>query len=230
MDTATPKKNILFKQCTLADLDDWFDLQQVFYSNLLDEWLGYAEQVSLTETEQASLKQWRDLLMRHVHDWNEQELSMHFIARIFSLANFHNDQFNLFAQRTIAAQINEIELSGKPDGLIASGMRLPKLPFFCLNEFKKEEHSSNDPAGQLLASMLVAQHQNKTILAQQKMPVYGCYVIGRYWYFVVLKGNKYAISADHSAIKSDIFDIVKMLKGLKELLLAQVKSLAIPKK
>ena len=49
------------------------------------------------------------------------------------------------------------------------------------------------------------------------MSNYGSYVIGNNWYFCVLEGNLFAKNKDYSAITEDIFDIFRILKGLKEI-------------
>lgn len=71
----------------------------------------------------------------------------------------------------------------------------------------------------------MTQSKNKAVLGEQAMPIYGCYVVGRSWFFMVLEGKEYAISEMYVATKSEIFDIVKLLKGLKVILLAQVAQL-----
>lgn len=70
----------------------------------------------------------------------------------------------------IAGQVGDTIIKGEPDGLIARGLEYPETPFFCLNEYKKEE-SADDGLGQLLAAMLVAQSLN-----EGTQPIYGAYV------------------------------------------------------
>jgi hypothetical protein len=61
-----------------------------------------------------------------------------------------------------------------------------------------------------LAAMMLGQLENGT-----DDPVFGCYVVGRFWFFMVLKGKDYAISREFSAANEDIFDILKILKALR---------------
>ncbi|MEO0040913.1 MAG: hypothetical protein RL329_361 [Bacteroidota bacterium] len=58
--------------------------------------------------------------------------------------------------------------------------------------------------------MLVTQQNN---LPNQQL--YGSYVIGRSWYFVLLEGNTYAVSRAYDATQADIFVIVALLKKIK---------------
>ena len=53
-------------------------------------------------------------------------------------------------------------------------------------------NSSGDPAGQNLAAMLVGQQQN-----ENGAVLYGCYVVGRLWYFMVLQGKTFTISKSY---------------------------------
>ena len=65
--------------------------------------------------------------------------------------------------------------------------------------------------GQALIAMMVAQEYTNN-----DHPIYGCYVVGRYWYFMVLKDQKYAISNTYVATHdSEILDIFRIMLGLK---------------
>jgi hypothetical protein len=96
-------------------------------------------------------------------------------------------------ERDLAVKIDDYELSGRVYGLIATGFRNPKKPYFCLNECKKGTDPNGDPKGQALIAMLAVRQLN-----QNDSPVYGCYVIGRDWYFMVIENKRYSISRDYS--------------------------------
>ncbi|MEM7129260.1 MAG: hypothetical protein AAF702_23205 [Chloroflexota bacterium] len=150
----------------------------------------------------------------NVHDWNEYELDSHFIGPIFSIVNYSSTKFNHFGQRDLEGVVEGIRLSGKPDGMIASGRRKPGKPFFAFQEYKRNLDPGGDPAGQALAAMLVGQS-----LDEEPKPLYGCYVVGNAWRFITLEGKEYAISHDFSAITDDIFDIFRILKALKQIVI-----------
>ena len=82
-------------------------------------------------------------LIAHVHDWNEDELIFGFIAPLMLFANYSDEMFNFFSQRAFGCTVEGVELSGKPDGMIASGKRRPQKPYFCFQEYKREQ----DPEG-----------------------------------------------------------------------------------
>jgi len=78
-------------------------------------------------------------------------------------------------------------------------------------------NNSPDPAGQLLAAMLVAYEHNLAVPELKEKPVYGAYVIGRLWYFVVLKAKEYDISLAYDATHEDqLLDIFRILKANRQ--------------
>ena len=49
-----------------------------------------------------------------------------------------------------------------------------------------------------------------------RLPVYGCYVVGRFHFFVVINGKEYAVSkAFDSTDFKDILQIFKMMRFVK---------------
>ncbi|MEM8527498.1 MAG: hypothetical protein AAGG68_22850 [Bacteroidota bacterium] len=205
-------KRVKFSTCTLSFMEDVFGLEPNLRLDTLDDWLKVVAPV--TEMEQYQLQQLQKSLSINIFHWNEQELSLNFIGPIFSAVQFTTKKSNFFAQRHINGVIDNTELFGKTDGLIASGFRSPKKPYFSFHEFKKEMDSSGDPAGQNLAAMLVGQ-----VLNEQKNPIYGCFVNGQNWYFMVLEGKQYAISNPYfAATEQGVLDIFRVLKGLKKMI------------
>ncbi|MEM7133297.1 MAG: hypothetical protein AAF702_43765 [Chloroflexota bacterium] len=180
----------------------------------LDAWLN--QPIELTQREKENLQEFQDLLQFNILSWNEQELALHFIGPVFSLVRFSTEQFNLFAERYIEAIVDDVKLSGKPDGLIATGYFEPEKPFFCFQEYKKEVDNSGDPIGQVVAAMIVGQQLN-----QENLLMYGCYVIGRNWHFVTLNERNYSISQAFEATTDDLFHIFRILKVLKQRIIQQ---------
>ncbi len=197
-----------FKDCTLKFLEKTFNLEEFDSLPALDSWLNATTELSDFETKH--LIYLRKILDFNVHDWNEYELDSHFIGPVFTLTNFSSKKFNHYAQRPLKGIIDNYELSGKPDGMIASGRREPEVPFFAFQEYKKELDPEGDPAGQTLAAMLVGQALN-----ENRFPLYGCYVVGSFWYFMALNNRAYSITNGLNALTDDIFKIFSLLKTLK---------------
>lgn len=200
------------KDCNLRFLEKTFALEEVDALPALEDWLNL--QSPLLAFEKEALIRLRQVLDFNVHDWNEYELDSHFIGPIFTLVNFSSKKFNHYSQRFIKGEVGDYLLSGKPDGIISAGRREPETPYFAFQEYKRELDPYGDPAGQVLSAMLVGQSFNDDPL----VPVYGCYVNGRDWYFMALSGKEYSISKDYSAVTDDIFDIFRVLSTLKEII------------
>lgn len=200
-----------FKDCNLKFLEKTFGIEQIDTLPALDSWLATPSVPSAFEEE--SLLHLRSVLNFNIHDWNEYELDSHFIGPIFTLVNFSTKKFNHYSQRYLQGQVGDYQLFGKPDGIVSAGRREPETPYFAFQEYKKELDPNGDPAGQALAAMLVGQSLNDDL----SKPIYGCYVNGRDWYFMVLLGKEYSISQDFSATTDDIFEVFATLKALKEI-------------
>ncbi len=206
-------KKIKFSDCRSEFIEDTFQIVQVRNHEILDNWLQQKNNIKIDNIETTLLDRYKEILIDNVRTWIERELTEYFIAPLFALVNFNTDKFKLFCRR-ISATIDEIELYGEPDAIIATGRYSPKLPFFCLNEYKRQEENRGDAAGQALAAMLATQEQNKN-----DKPVYGIYVVGKYWHFMILKDKQYAISKAYVADDKEIFDIYKILKALKNIIM-----------
>ncbi len=204
-----------FSECTLAKLDKMFILNQTYKSQPLQDWLN--GNVEISDTENNVLEMYRQILTIQGHDWNEVELRKHFIGPMLTLVNFSSKKIGMFAERSFSGIVNSIEMGGVPDSIIASGFREPEKPYFCFQEYKKERDPLGDPAGQALAAMLVAQEIN-----EHKHPIYGCYVVGDLWRFMILQGKTYAISKAYVATDDAIFDIFRVLKALKQIIIRLV--------
>jgi hypothetical protein len=83
-------------------------------------------------------------------------------------------------------------------------------PYFFLHEYKRFKGSEANPLGQVLSAMLAAQTLNHT--ADQ--PIYGCFVYGRAWTFVLLQGQTYAAGQAYDA--ADPEEIVKIWSILQD--------------
>jgi hypothetical protein len=79
-----------FKDCTLVYLEKTFGLRAASGCNELESWLNNDIKLSHSEKDEIALLQ--SLLKHNVLHWNEQELSLHFIGPMFSLARFIRDE------------------------------------------------------------------------------------------------------------------------------------------
>ncbi|RLC05243.1 MAG: hypothetical protein DRI57_27670 [Deltaproteobacteria bacterium] len=201
-----------FSKWTIGEVEDTFNLVVVEEFELLKEWLRMKVQPS--EEEKKLLDKLSRKLHRHAWDWNESELRFNFISPLLLAVDFDQENYQPFADRELTATFEDETLSGVADFLVASGRRSPKHPFFFINEYKKEHDSSNDPFGQLMAAMIAAQKLNN-----DNNPLYGAYVLGRFWFFVTLNGREYSVSeACNAAKKDEIREIFCILNNTKTII------------
>ena len=111
-----------FRQCTIILLEKLFNVREIHNMPLLTHWLEHEAEISDDEKKELLLLQ--ENLLRNLRNWNETELAYEFIAPIVRLVNFSGENRRFFAERPLSSKISAIELSGKADGIIASGLRL----------------------------------------------------------------------------------------------------------
>ncbi len=198
-----------FRDWTLEKVERTFQLVQITTMPILEELLSY--EFSPNEHETYNLLSLSQNYSEHGgDDWNEIELENKLISPVIVASGIDNKNFAYFLERELSFTIDNHELSGKVDGMIATGFRSPQMPYFCLNEYKRGTDPYGDPRGQALIAMLVAQKLN-----DNRKPIYGSYIIGRNWYFMALVGKEYAISKDFSCVDDEMFDIFRILKSLR---------------
>lgn len=204
------------KSYSEAELIDTFGLTKTIQNHpLLKEWLD-TPTLQLTEVEESIFQTILQEAMINMSAWNEEDLKMNFIAFVISLANLKsNEKFRTYYEKTLEGEIEGHFLKVKSDFMIAKGiLDLVKVPYFHFQEYKKEKDPYGDPIAQLIEAFLVAQERNKN-----GKPLYGCYVVGRFWYFVVMEEKNYCVSiAFDSTQASDLLQIIAILRKFKEIL------------
>jgi hypothetical protein len=194
-----------------------FNIRTVFSCEVLHNWLNTND--SVTEFEDTTLNLALNRYAELGKGWNEEELKMHFISTIFNVANPNIANIcKTYFERPLEGVINNYLMHVITDCMIAS----PKLggdpdkPYFFLQEFKQSQRfGRTDPQGQMLAAMLLAQKVN-----DDNKHLYGCFVVENNWRFTTLHGLDYCVSHQFDATrKSDLLQIVFILRKLKELIL-----------
>ncbi|MCB1192990.1 MAG: hypothetical protein KDK90_21270 [Leptospiraceae bacterium] len=200
-----------FKDWTLTKLDKTFGLRQIWECELLKEWENNT--IKVEEADKIILLKLQKSLIRGGRSWNETELENKFISPLIMTADIDDEEIGYFLERNLSHVIGEYELSGTVDGMIATGFRDPDIPLFCLHEYKRSVENQGSPEAQVLAAMLVAREKNNN-----KLPIYGLFVVGLVWNFIVLNHNEYCISIEYTASNGGIFDIFRMVKRLKQII------------
>lgn len=203
--------NLNFEQWYDEDVEEAFGIQKlkVQEHQKLQEWLQSEENILLD----SRIKKLQDLLYENVDTWNEEELKMLFISPLLSEIDFNNyPHYKVFLERKAEIKTETVEAQGKIEWMVAQGRHRPKQPFFFLHEYKREGGTKYNPLGQLLMAMVYAQQQNQ----EQDFPIYGIYIVGRNWFFVVLGGKEYAVSRAYDATQdNDLEHVISTLNKVK---------------
>ena len=200
-----------FENWETQDIEEIFNITELKNMPLLEDWL-HTPILPLEEAENRIVERLRNKLLDNADFWNEDELKLQFIAPLLLIVNYDIPNCKTFSQRMLSATINGIEIGGRVDFMLAKGKQKPVKPYFFIHEYKQEtKKGSSDPKGQLLAVLLTAQAKN-----DKTMPLYGCYVLGRSWFFLVLNGSEYAVSNSLNASDSDIYQIIAILRKIKD--------------
>jgi hypothetical protein len=215
-----------FEKWETEEVELTFGIRRVDTLPLLTEWLNAEEPTDAYERE--TLQRNHRAFQRKASFWNEDEIKFFFISKVITLVDFNKEKvYSTFTQRTLTAQVtdiqgNTLDLRGRVELLVARGEQKPRQPFFFLNEYKPQfKTTQSDPVGQLLISMVATQSLNNPI-----RPMYGVYVVGQLWWFVLLEGKDYAISKPFDAADETtlfkIFSILKRCKTYIETAIAEV--------
>jgi hypothetical protein len=199
-----------FDTWTYEQVEDTFGIKPIRTNAQFEEWLDTTT-YEPNDAEKKLLDEYRNLLFDEVQNWNEDELKLFFIGPVLGLIHFKTTHFKPFTQRTLTIDNGIASASGKVDFMLAKGKMIPKIPYFCLHEYKQENRRENDPLGQLLIGMVAAQAKNASAI----LPIYGCYVSGRNWFFVLLEATTYCLSDAYVATSKDVYEIFAILKKCK---------------
>ena len=195
---------------------DAFGLKKIYNQGPIIDWVTATGE--LTPMQKTLLDDIYITTFEKVGGWNEEEVKMKLISFLFYIASFEEEgKIATFYERDLAAEIDNKRLSVTCDCLVASplGLSSPKLPYFFLQEFKRRKKTQNDPEGQMLAAMLIAQHKNN-----DGKPIYGAWLTGSFWEFAVLDGKTYYSSYTFNSVEQqDLLQIIFILRKLKDLIL-----------
>jgi hypothetical protein len=190
-----------FKDWDALDIEILLGIPQVQHLALLSDWIAN-QNINAIEPH-ALLASLREELIRYYRAWNEAELQCRFIGPLLHSIHLHGKYYNNFFERKLKAEIATYRVEGIVDFMVASGTYEPEQPYFFLHEYKRFKGTEADPLGQLLIAMIAAQQYNS-----DGLPVYGCFVAGETWRFVILVGKEYATSQAYDATNEQELRII----------------------
>jgi hypothetical protein len=204
-----------FEKWLREDVEMTFGIKWNDTLNSLKIWL--ATDYPIQEKELENLADLHVNLKKNLDFYNEDELKLFFISEVLRLVRFQSDVYRAFSQRPMEFSTKTVDnqvvnVKGVVDLLVAKGQQTPKTPYFFLQEFKPSLKHNNDPLGQLLIAMLAAQVNNQI----PNKPIFGSYILGEHWYFVVLDGKEYAVSKAYDVrVLEELINILRLLKVQK---------------
>lgn len=205
-----------FEKWKTEEVERTFGVKNVQSMALMQDWLQF--QQPLTVEEEKTAEKLRLFLQKMANFWNEEDMKVFFMVPILQIVDFYKfDTYRTFMEATMEGNLTDIQgerchLRGRVEMVVATGKQDPQTPFFFLNEYKAQLKIVNDPQGQLLITMLVAQAKNNG----KNLPIYGLYNIGQFWFFLVLKDNEYVSSKAFDATeKDDLKQIINLLQYVK---------------
>jgi hypothetical protein len=205
-----------FEQWLKQEVENEFQLVRSFHSVLLNDFLTQIPTLTAIEMEKAEAL--REKLFFFVDSWNEDDLKLNFIGPILQVIDFQQPKYRVFYNAFLKITLQGAEIAGRVDGVLAKGSQIPEKPLFFLQEYKPEKLKNSDPLGQLLVAMVAAQVINKN----HTETLYGCYIMGRNWFFVELTDKEYAVSNAYDATNHDVFKIVAILSKIKQLYIQKI--------
>jgi hypothetical protein len=200
-----------FKDWQYEEINDTFGCSRKFEHPLFVDFAAMILENNYPQRQ--SIEDLRKLAFEYIDTWNEDEYKFMFISPLIALIKFNSPNYKIFTQRPMSMTYDNG--TKKTDGLVefmlATGLQTPKKPHFFLHEYKPEKRRDNDPLGQLLIAMIASQQLN-----QDEKPVYGIYVNGRNWFFVILEDKTYYTSNPFVVSTDDIFTLVAILEFFKK--------------
>ena len=200
------------KQYSEAQLIDIFKLTRLVgnqSSALMQSWLDC--ETTLNQGEQYLFDLIFNDAYQNIDGWHEEDLKMKFICFVLRLGNLvDNDRFHTYFERTLESTIDGHFLKVKTDFMLAIGiLDMPQIPYFHFQEYKRQTDPNGNPIAQVLEAMLIAQTLNAN-----NQPIYGAYVIGKFWNFIVLENKTYSLSKTFDCTEHD--DLVKIIAILRK--------------
>jgi len=194
-----------------------FDLKYIKQEDniLLNNWLDAIS--TFEDYELIILEKLRKEAKIKISSWNEEELKMKYLSFIVSFANYNeeDEEYNVYFERPISAEVEGTKINVIVDFMIAKGVRdYVQKPYFCFHEYKREKKYNDDPIAQVLLAMLAAKENNKN-----DKPIYGAYIIGQNWFFMVMENKNFSISKAYDCTeKEDLYKIISVLRKFKTII------------
>ena len=212
--TLRTKNSYYFSEIDNNRFQKILDIKFVNKENIFNELFEY--KYTISDYENKFLNDWLDIHKFYLKYYTTFQLQSQFINLLLSIVNFNTDNLKSWHEYEISSTINNYELKGEIDFILASGVDKPINPYFIITKFN-HLNKNNTALSQLLAGMLVVMTKYSTNF------LYGVYNVGKMWNFVILEKNvsgeyQYCISSGLNSIKiNNLKQIYITLQAIKQI-------------
>jgi hypothetical protein len=199
-----------------------FGLNHVKQLSSLSDWMNYTPP-PLTGRDLTSLQLALEQFGERARFVSESDIKMKLLGPAINASGFDNKEFSTFGEVPIRTELTatdgtKLKVSGRPDLVVALGEIEPSLPYFCLQEYKRQSGSKSDPQGQVLIEMLAAKQVNLNEGNDLKV-IYGAFTLGRELNFLTLENKQYALSKTYLLdVEQDLIDVTLRIRALKHII------------
>lgn len=208
-----------FSKWQIDMLNRAFDLKDVEQLESLTDWMAYMPP-PLSQEELSSINVALRQFGKRARYVSEGDIKMKLLGPALNASGFDNDKFSTFGEILIRTELTtpngtKLKVSGRPDLMVALGEVQASLPYFCMQEYKRQSGSKSDPQGQVLIEMLAARQINLNEGNELKA-IYGAFTLGRELNFLTLEGSEYALSKTYLLdVQQDLIDVTLRIRALK---------------
>lgn len=196
-----------------------FGLHKVQQLTSLTDWMAY-NPPPLTDRDLSSLELALEQFGDRARHVSESDIKMKLLGPAINASRFDNTEFSTFGEVYIKTELTaldgtKLKVAGRPDIVVAMGELEASLPYFCMQEYKRQSGTKSDPQGQVLIEMLAARQVNLNE-GNELDVIYGAFTLGRELNFLTLENNEYALSKTYLLdLKQDLIDVTMRIRALK---------------
>jgi hypothetical protein len=208
-----------FSKWTTDMIHRAFDIKKSKQLSSLDAWMAM-NPPPLKGRELSSLQLALEQFGDRARFVSENDIKMKLLGPALNASCFDNPHFSTFGEVSIRAELtakdgSKLKVSGRPDLMVALGELEASLPYFCMQEYKRQSGSKSDPQGQVLIEMLAAKQLNFNKNNNLNV-LYGAFTLGRELNFLTLENHQYALSKTYLLdVEQDLIDVTMRFRALK---------------
>jgi hypothetical protein len=196
-----------------------FGVNDVKTLRSMTDWMSY-NPPALANRDLTSLQLALEQFGNRARFVSESDIKMKLLGPAINASGFDNKNFSTFGEIYIKTELTtldgtKIKVSGRPDLVVALGEIEASLPYFCMQEYKRQSGTKSDPQGQVLIEMLAARQVNHNEGNDLKV-IYGAFTLGREINFITLEKNEYTLSKTYLLdVEQDLIDVTMRIRALK---------------